>query len=153
MILSENQIADLQKAIEVCIAKLYGIDPIIIERGGMERSVSFRFALYLNEEKEKLSWLNGLFLDMEYNKNGDKAKITMRKKYGAQPDIIIHNRGLNDANVLVLEMKGWWDKRSRADDFMKLEDFTHQEGEYKYGLGVFLELDKNDCKPTYFKGY
>jgi hypothetical protein len=32
----------------------------------------------------------------------------------------------------------------RIFDQIKLEDFTHQDGEYKYGLGVFLDF-KGKC--------
>jgi len=54
------------------------------------------------------------------------------------------------ADILVVEIKGWWNTTSRDDDYIKLEDFTDQRGEYKYGLGVFLELNQDNCEPEYF---
>lgn len=153
MILTQAQIEQLQRIITNCVELLYQNDSALITRGGMEQSVSFRFAILLNEAIKEIDWLNGLRLDIEYNKNGINPKRTPRRQNGVRPDLIIHSRGDNDANILVIEIKGWWNNESREVDRIKLEDFTHQDGEYKYGLGTFLELTKNGCIPQYFKDY
>ena len=153
MILTQIQIKQLKGIISDSLEVLYQNDSTLITRGGMEQSASFRLAIYINEAIKKIDWLNGLQLDIEYNKNGLNQKRTTRRPQGVRPDLIIHSRGNNDANILVIEIKGWWNVEPRAVDRIKLEDFTHQNGEYKYGLGVFLELTKNDCTPQYFKDY
>lgn len=153
MILSPEQINELKGIVENCINILYQKDSSLITRGGMEQSASFRFAIYLSESINKIEWLKRLQLDIEYNKNGLNPKRTPRRPNGVRPDLIIHQRGDNTANILVVEIKGWWNDESREIDRIKLEDFTHQDGEYKYGLGVFLELEKNGCIPKYFLGY
>jgi len=153
MVLKEHQILNLKKLIQTAIIRLYDNDNSLILRGGMERSVSFRFALYLADELAKCDWLREFDLDMEYNKNGDNPKRTPRRPSGAQPDLILHRRGNNLENILVVEIKGWWNEEPRKNDYIKLEDFIHQEGEYKYGLGAYLELGKEGCNPEYLQGY
>lgn len=153
MILEQAQIKQLQVVISNCLESLYQMDSTLITRGGMEQSASFRFAIYLNEAIKEIDWLNGLQLDIEYNKNGLNPKRTPRRPKGVRPDLIIHSRGNNDANILVVEIKGWWNDEPREFDRIKLEDFTHQDGEYKYGLGVFLELERDSCEPQYFRDY
>lgn len=153
MILSQQQIEQLQGIITNSLENLYRIDSNLIERGGMEQSVAFRFAIYLNDFIREIDWLNELQLDIEYNKNGLNPKRTPRRPNGVRPDLIIHSRGDNDANTLIVEIKGWWNGESREVDRIKLEDFTHQDGEYKYGLGVFLELGRDNCEPQYYRNY
>jgi hypothetical protein len=151
--LTLQQIEQLQGIITNCLGLLYQNDNSLETKGGMELSVSLRLALYLQEAIKNIEWLNGLNIDIEYNKNGMNPKKTPRSPNGARPDLIIHSRGNNDANVLTVEIKGWWNGESREIDIIKLEDFTHQEGEYKYGLGVFLELKQAGYQPQYIKDY
>ena len=153
MKLSRKQIEQLKREIIDCITRLYCNDLELITRGGMEQSAAFRFAIYLNDSIKRIEWLNDLQIDIEYNKNGLEPKRIPRRQNGVKPDLIIHSRGNNNKNVLVVEIKGWWNEESRDADKIKLEDFTHQDGEYKYGLGVFLELGKDGCNPEYFVGY
>lgn len=153
MILNEVQIEELQGIITNCTAVLYENDSDIIRRGGMEQSASFRFAVYLNDFIRGCNWLNNTQVDIEYNKNGLEPKKTPRRPNGVRPDIIVHNRGNNDRNVLVIEIKGWWNDERREADIIKLEDFVDQDGEYKYGLGAFVELGEHDSYIQYFKDY
>jgi hypothetical protein len=155
MFLTEEQSESLKRVISKSIRRLYIDDIDLIERKGMEQSIAFRFTLYLNEALQTVKWVNDLQLDIdiEYNKNGLAPKRTPRRPKGTRPDVIIHKRGNNESNLLIIEIKGWWNQESREIDIIKLEDFTHQDGEYKYGLGVFLELNINNCIPVYFCGY
>lgn len=150
MTLTHEQIQQFKEIIDKCIQLLYQHDNNLIQRRGMERSISFRLALYLNDAIGGIEWLQGLNLDMEYNKNRVNPKRTPRRPKGVQPDLIIHKRGNNDANNLVVEIKGWWNDEPRSIDRIKLEDFTHQEGEYRYGLGVFLDINKQGCQTIYY---
>ena len=150
MTLSREKITQLKEIIAQSLEKLYLNDKLLIDRGGLELSVRFRFAVYLQELIKNIDWLSGYQLDAEYDKNGEQPKRIPRRQNGVRPDIIIHSRGNNNANILVVEIKGWWNTTSRDDDYIKLEDFTDQRGEYKYGLGVFLELNQDNCEPEYF---
>lgn len=153
MILTDGQINQLTEIIQSSLDDLYQNDIEIITRGGMEQAVSFRFGLYLFGKCHKIEWLRHYDFDMEYNKNGLHAKRTARRKNGVRPDLIVHNRGSNETNILIVEIKGWWNNERRENDNIKIEDFVHQDGEYKYGLGAFLDLGKAGCTPEYFKGY
>lgn len=168
MQLTPEQTQELKTILTNCLVRLYTEDISLLQRRGLERSITFRLALYLNEATRNVQWINQINetlrnqnelnelikIDVEYNKNGLIPKRTPRRLNGAHPDIIIHRRRHNDLNILVIEIKGWWDDRNRDDDRIKLEDFTHQEGEYMYGLGVLIELHANNfATPEYFQTY
>lgn len=142
MILNTQQNQLLTEMVEQCVAKLYVDDIRLVERGGMERSLAFRFGLYLDYAIRTCDWLSNLHIDLEYNKNGLTPKRTPRRPNGAQPDLILHTREIQDNNILVVEFKGWWNTYDRQNDRIKLEDFVSQIGEYKYGLGVFIEFNQ-----------
>lgn len=153
MLLAVEQINKLKEIIQISLNNLYQNDIEIIQRGGMEQAVSFRFGTYLLAQCQQIEWLRHFDFDMEYNKNGINPKRTPRRPNGVRPDLIIHKRNSNDTNILIVEIKGWWNNEDRENDEIKIEDFIHQEGEYKYGLGVFLDLNRTECNPKYFKNY
>lgn len=119
-----------------------------------ERSIVFRFALYLFNrlQSSDLCWYD---LDCEYNRN-----IDLEKKYrsdngnilGCYPDIIIHKRGTNDDNLLVIEVKTWWNTNTEHDED-KLRDLTRQTSDYKYeyGLSITLGKDEDSVKMKWFQ--
>lgn len=168
MQLTPEQTHELKELLVNCLNKLYTADISLIQRRGLERSITFRFGLYLYEAVKNVEWINAINLslrnenqlnelikiDVEYTKNGLDPKRTPRRLRGAYPDIIIHRREHNDLNIFVIEIKGWWDDRPRIDDRNKLEDFTDQEGDYRYGLGVLLELNADNYEISeYFQPY
>lgn len=152
MILNNEQIEVLKQSINSTLENIYSIDYNLIERGGMEQSLSFRFGLYLNNILKDIDWLKNHDIDLEYNKNGLNPKRTPRRPNGVRPDLVIHKRGENINNVLVIEFKGWWNG-DRESDLIKLEDFVNQDGEYKYALGVFIEFNTVKPKVEYYFGY
>ena len=119
-----------------------------------ERSIVFRFALYLFNRLQN-SDLYYYDLDCEYNRN-----IDLEKKYhsnngeilGCYPDIIIHKRGTNDDNLLVIEVKTWWNSNTDHDED-KLRDLTKQTSDYRYeyGLSITLGKDENSVKMKWFQ--
>ena len=148
--LRDLQVEELKGLLNEGLNKLYKDDIGLISRGGMEQSISFRYAIYLNDLFKKVCWLKELDLDIEYGKNGGEAKSTPRKPKGTRPDIILHKREFNCSNILVIELKGWWNKTSRKNDIIKLEDFTHNDYGYKFRLGVLLDLRETSCEPKYY---
>ena len=119
-----------------------------------ERSIVFRFALYLFNRLQN-SELYYYDLDCEYNRN-----IDLEKKYhsnngeilGCYPDIIIHKRGTNDDNLLVIEVKTWWNTNTEHNED-KLRDLTKQTSDYRYeyGLSITLGKDENAVKMKWFQ--
>jgi hypothetical protein len=153
MILIPDQITQLKEIIQISLDNLYKNDFTLIEKGGMEQAVSFRYGMYLYGQCQQIEWLRHSDFDMEYNKNGLRPKRTPRRPNGVRPDLIVHTRNSNENNILIIEIKGWWNAELRENDRIKLEDFVHQEGGYKYGYGAFLDLTLEGCTPEYFKGY
>ena len=71
-----------------------------------ERGIVFRFGIYL--DKLKLPVLHEYDIDVEYDRNIDCKKCVPGWENGCYPDIIIHKRGTNTDNLLILEFKTWW---------------------------------------------
>lgn len=80
-----------------------------------ERAIVFRFAHYLQNELNMYSEYKSYNLDCEYNRNGISAKILPNFPNGVYPDLIIHKRGRNDKNILVMEFKTYWNSNIDAD--------------------------------------
>ncbi len=156
MILTEIQITEIKVAIERAVANVYAQDFSLIEREAHERSCAFRFGIYFTGIIAETSFGDDsdLKVDFDYNRNLDKVK-TMRgfnSTHGIFPDIILHHRGFNDKNIVVIEFKGHWSGHGRDDE--KLRGFTHQEeNDYHYGLGVFIRLGRTleNCEFVYYK--
>lgn len=116
-----------------------------------ERAIVFRFGLYLFEIFSQKDYLKTLDLDCEYNRNGKQPKKLPAFGNGTYPDIILHKRGSNDFNTLVMEFKGYWNNNIN-NDFEKLCEFTKQRSVYNFNLGLFVFLGKtrDEVKMTCF---
>ena len=135
------------------LEKLYKNDEILFINDVCERSLVFRFGIYLNNMLNKNDKFNNLNVDSEYNRNVRGVNIYKsigidnyrRKTY---PDIIIHERGTNDNNQLAIEFKKW--NKNKQNEFLayenkrinidnaKLEYYTANNKEYKYKLGLAI---------------
>ncbi|MBK8055951.1 MAG: hypothetical protein IPK35_22450 [Saprospiraceae bacterium] len=156
MILTNNQTAEIKGAIASALERVYSQDFSLIERRAHERSISFRFGLYFSEIIELTSFGDDadLTIDAEYNRNLHNTKNMegFNAPQGILPDIILHHRGFNDKNIVVIEFKGYWSGNGRDDE--KLRGFTHQEfNDYQYGLGLFIRLmpTLDECELVYYK--
>lgn len=141
MLLSAQQSELLIILANRALDQLYDQDIILFQKKVHERAIAFRFALYLNELIIGTEF-EGLDLDFEYNKREDDYKITPSKPFGSYPDLILHKRGIQDHNALIIEFKCSWSGASRANDFEKLVDYTNQDLQngYYYALGLLIEL-------------
>lgn len=144
-------IEELTGAINSCLDKLYKNDSYLILNYSKdepnhvsERSIVFRFCIYFEEfVREKLPSYN---LDSEYNRNKADKKFLPSWKSGCYPDIIIHKRGSNDDNFLVIEFKTWWNSE-QSDDKQKIKEFcTSDTYRYKYGFTILLTKNRKDVK-------
>lgn len=146
---------NLQKTREnfsIALENLIERDYQLLQRNLSERSIAHRLALYLTNLFEEFD------VDCEYN--GDVDSEGLRKildiprevmeelavrsindndTYNIFPDIILHQRGSNERNHLVIEIKKTNSyQKLREYDLVKLKAFTNQ---YNYKLGVYLELE------------
>jgi hypothetical protein len=84
-------------------------------------------------------------VDAEYNRvglEGDPKRLNLPEECGRPngrvfPDIIVHQRGHNEENLLVAELKMETNPEPRHCDHIKLQAFIDQLG---YRVGVFLDL-------------
>jgi hypothetical protein len=118
----------------------------LIDYGASERSISHRIALYLED-----CYGDFFNVDCEYNKNRTLPKYIPNKKAkkgesSTFPDIIVHERGLNTRNHLVIEIKkiDCGSVEERQWDIAKLNAYKHSDGVYGYENAVFLEVGKKD---------
>lgn len=146
---------EILSKIDLALQSLFSNDSYLLERRLNERSIAFKLAEYLQP------LFNGYNVDSEYN--GDAGKENDRKAlsiaenrireigfdpnednhYSISPDIIIHKRGLNTDNLVVIEVKKdtSLDKHKQFD-LIKLEHLTIDflGNHYNYRLGIALIL-------------
>ena len=71
-----------------------------------------------------------------------------------KPDIIIHERGTDNKNLIAIEIKkGNADKEDKKDDKERLEKFTDpnrpDEYRFNYKLGIYIEFSTNGKDDIY----
>lgn len=124
-----------------------------------ERAMVFRIAHYMARSIEPAFRECNLKVDSEYNRHGGNPK---RRGRGNQPkkliipDIVVHQRGVDQLNILVVEAKktddsGLGNNSERNDDEKKLKCCTVQNGAYCYQLGFYLELDRGEAFVAVFE--
>ena len=128
-----------------------------------ERTITHKLSEYLQREYSEYN------VDWEYNRmpNGVMNREYVIKKLNLQieninlddteaktvfPDMIVHKRGKNKHNFLVIEVKkesnpATQDKDENFKDFKKLRAFT---AKLKYKYSVYLELGKNEITAMQF---
>lgn len=150
--------------------RLYNEDLDLLVRDVDEKSISHKLAAYLQPEFVDLK------VDCEYNKHGDKGKKLgdanemlelLRQRYTpkelvkkldennaiiVRPDIIVHTRGIDDNNELVIEMKKSTnrDRWKKQFDIEKLKALTDKSNEnpitaYCYNYGLFLNIPTGEA--------
>lgn len=156
MIITDNQTSEIKGAIASALERVYSQDFSLIESRAHERSIAFRFGLYFSEIIKQTSFCYDaeLTIDFDYNRNGEGVKDMegFSLSHGVYPDLIFHNRGYNNKNIVAFEFKGYWTKKGRDED--KLKGFTHPTvNDYQYGLGVSILLcaTLNECEIVYYK--
>lgn len=139
------------------LEKLYENDEILFINDVNERTLVFRLGIYLDNilnKNDKFKYLN---VDSEYNRN--IRGIDIYKSIGIEnyrrktyPDLIIHERGTNDNNQLVIEFKKC--VRNKRNDYLileskqiniddaKLKYYTAKNKEYKFKLGLAIIFGK-----------
>jgi hypothetical protein len=130
---------EIERRVYRAISKLRERDEYLLDARSSERSITHHFAVYLHREFER--W----HVDIEYNRDGHEIK-RLRNLLDAEtdrvsPDIIVHTRGTNEDNLLVVEVK----KRGSENgaDKNKLIEFTKpltKDG-LGYRWGLHLSLD------------
>lgn len=145
----------IKEIIYKSLEELYEKDKYIIDNEkkgkynyGSERSIVFRFGIYFennfkkqftSKEYEKYS------IDVEYNRNITNKKILPDWENGCILDLIVHERGNNNNNLVVLEFKTHWNDNQDKDK-VKMKKLIDKNGVYKYRYGAIVLIEKEYSK-------
>ena len=147
---------EVKQFLERAIDRLRHTDRYLLDVDVNERSVAARLAMYLQED------FVGYAVDVEYNRAGAEIKRLMavvcrcprgRIETEGQrvlPDVIVHRRGDNKSNLLVIEVKKSSDPRGTDCDHERLEAFRAELG-YKFGALVLCRT--GSCPDVYVDRY
>ena len=130
----------IKQSIRDAILSFYENENHLINVNANERSVTHQIALYLSRQNT----FRGFDVDCEYNRNIDITKRLDLKdpddvstavlvSKTVYPDIIIHKRGNNDSNLVVLEAK-----RAGEDIGFDLNKLRAYQSMLKYKLAVMI---------------
>ena len=86
-------------------------------------------------------------VDCEYNRDGYGMKnIDGTLVY---PDFILHKRGTNDSNLLIIEFKTWWNSDNREDiEKLKAMMSNWYRYQYQYGYSIILNQERDSVTVT-----
>ena len=135
---------DVKEKLKTALDKLYRLDGSLLAQHCSERAIVFRLGMYLAQVFEA----EGLDVDCEYNRSC-KALHSLKSLRGRAcnlPDVIVHRRGTNDHNVLVIEVKTAAHVKAGGleRDACKLRGFTC-EPPYFYRRGAHACLAAAGC--------
>jgi hypothetical protein len=158
-----DEVKSLKEKVEMAIRLFMENDKELLDLKAHEQAVSHRIAYYLE------SLFKGYHVDCEYNRHGsendskksiknilnarenckcsscikskDSESSNTREKILVRPDIVVHERGNDDNNIVAIEVK----KYDCLFDRAKLREFTDQNADIKYcyQLGLFLLFNEN----------
>ncbi len=135
---------DVERRVEAALEMLNCADRALLHIDANERSITHKLAVHLQP------LFRGWDVDCEYNRRGDKPKrfrfkpgetCLRKKKGGVFPDIIIHHRGHDRENLLVIEAKKSSSRLDTSWDKEKLRKFTSPNGGYNYAWGLLIIFD------------
>lgn len=158
---------DLNKYISCSLNILYERDHYLIyhkrddktnENGShvSERSIVFRFGLYFDSIFRE-SITSFYHIDVEYNRDINDVKTLPQADNFVEnknrcPDLIVHRRGNNNHNLLVIEFKPWWNQNQKADkEKVKLFVTPSIQYKYKYGAVVLFGKQREECKIEFIR--
>lgn len=136
--MNKNEIAGaLNRALDAFVES----DKHLLATDASERSMTHQIAIHLAKE------IPGFDVDCEYNRDGfDVKRLHLGQRHVTDdndeavtvfPDIIVHRRGTNDHNLLVVEMKKGSAPGGFDYDYGKLRAFR---AELKYAWAAHLVI-------------
>ena len=106
-----------------------------------ERAIVFRFAHYLQNALDNDDFFKNFNLDCEYNRNGRHQKYLQAVNSNTYPDVILHKRGSNEYNLMVIEFKGYWNS-NQTNDRKKICGFTSECDVYRFAVGYTILIGR-----------
>lgn len=157
--MSIKKLFTIEKAKEIidyALTEFYLHDNALVQYPKIKEAVSencmlFRIGWYMHEYVQKDCNFDLLSIDCQYNRNFEHPKSMHRQTFSEIskkikdpiPDLLLHQRGSNDNNLFLIELKkGKPNKDELLNDNEKLCYFTDQSLEYKYSYGFSIWLYK-----------
>lgn len=154
-----------EQIVQRSIDELLRRDSILLTNDVSERAITHKLAQYIQGEVERLQ-INDVQVDCEYNRNLGVGQLAPKRiqllvnerrnqlrmqgelsedEFGSLttfPDIIVHGRGHNRRNLLVIEVKKTTNEKGDTFDLEKLRAFTEQtdQNSYHFTHGLILKL-------------
>ena len=136
----------LEELIKKSLDDLYQNDHDLLKRKVAERDLTGLFAHYFRNNMKDTA-IAEYNVDCEYNRDG----YGMKKIDGTlvYPDFILHKRGTNESNLLIIEFKTWWNSDNR-EDIEKLKAMMSEwyRYQYQYGYSIILNQERDSVTVT-----
>jgi hypothetical protein len=134
---------DIEERLNRALRNLAVSDRHLLENNLSERCIASRLAMYLQKEFSEYS------VDVEYNRQGNIPKklelseecanyLDEEGKASVVPDVIVHRRGPDGPNILVLELKKTSNRDPRRCDYERVRALRTQLG---YSFGALIECE------------
>lgn len=138
------------KLVDIAIKELLNNDSALFQRGVNERAIAARFSNYLQNNFEEYS------VDADYNRHGVKPKRVelpeeCRNKKDEKgnsliiPDIVIHDRGNDDNNLLAIELKKDDNAENSKCDDLRVQALIDQ---LNYEMGLTIRFSSGQKSPS-----
>ena len=147
-----TRIEEVQRLVGNALTRLFHDDSGLFETNVNERSITHKLAEYL--QQEFTDWN----VDCEYNRHLDKVKRVSLpvtsigwddlESKTVFPDIIVHERGSDERNLLVIEVKKSTNTVPESFDKNKLKAFRLEPFRYEFGLFISLHVGPGKGNPT-----
>ncbi|HIF9325835.1 hypothetical protein [Photobacterium damselae] len=138
-ILKEN--SDVGQHVINSLKQFIEHDRYLLEKDANERSLTHRIGMYLQAQ------FDNYYVDCEYNRDKhepkelhieqEKSDVREGNATTVYPDIIVHRRGSNVDNLLVIEFKKSSSTVNNGRDMNKLHAYKK---ELHYRFALFIEL-------------
>ncbi len=145
---------EVRQKVQRALNRLRESDCFLIQANTNERTISHKLAEYLQAEFLPLK------VDCEYNRHGEEIKRLEVPRDNINwddteartvfPDIVVHERGNDEQNLLVIEVKKSSNAQNQQFDRIKLMAFTMPPYRYRFGLFLIISMD---ITPDYMKWY
>ncbi|HJV81342.1 hypothetical protein [Noviherbaspirillum sp.] len=138
----------VRAAVNAALGELIKVDDHLLHVDCSERSITHQLAVHLSKH------FPGYHVDCEYNRDGfnvKKLQLAEREVPVADdaldavtvfPDVIVHIRGTQEKNLLVVEVKKASSMVSHEYDIEKLKAFKEQLG-YAYAVHIVVGYSRD----------
>lgn len=132
--------------VNLALDDLYKHESYLFKNDCSERNLVFHFGRYFINALSNSTYLKKCNVDYEYNRDilSEKEYKEIEyegKKHKIYPDMLLHERGTNNNNILVMEFKKWANNRTTSD-YRKLRILTDQKLHFRYRLGLSIQFGK-----------